>query len=88
MKKHYLVISFFLSILATSSFNSYGQFILAGQHIPGNYYVDINPDPTLTGPNDHFATNPAAVFPIDIDGNGTINNNLAWLSIINPGSRS
>jgi hypothetical protein len=71
MKKCHLIFSFILSILASSPFDSYGQFILAGQHSPGNYFVDINPDTTLTGPNDHFATNPAAVFPIDIDGDGT-----------------
>ncbi len=47
------------------------QFIRAGSHSPSQYYVDIVPDTTITGPSVHPPdTSHAATCPIDIDGDG------------------
>lgn len=48
--------------------DGHAQYILAGQHQPGHYFVDLVPDTTLVGPNTHIPPLPAARFQIDIDG--------------------
>lgn len=52
----------------------YSQFYIAGQHHAADYYVD--PDTTLTGPNNHFSTLPPAIFPIDINGDDIVDFSL------------
>jgi len=49
---------------------AYSQYFLAGQRNATDYYVDIDPDTTLVGPNNHAENLPPAIFKIDIDGNG------------------
>jgi hypothetical protein len=56
------------SLLIASFMNAHAQFILAGNHQPGNHYVDIIPDTTLIGPYTHIPPQPPATFPIDLDG--------------------
>jgi hypothetical protein len=65
-----IVCSFFsLMIVCTTGVNA--QTFLAGQHTSSNYYVDFNPDTTMTGPNNHeLPWLPAARFDIDINGDG------------------
>ncbi len=47
------------------------QSIRAGQHNPEQYFVNVDPDTTFTGPNNHnFPLLPAATYPVDIDGDG------------------
>lgn len=61
----------FLVLLIGNSINAYPQYFFAGQHNASNYFVDINPDLTLIGPNNSYAdTIPAATFQIDINGDG------------------
>ena len=62
-----VVVAFYLCCLE----NVYPQAMVAGQHGPGNYFYDINPDTTLTGPYWHLQPLPAAEYDIDIDGDGT-----------------
>ena len=69
MKDIYLVIGFVFAVLIFSPEKTNAQYILAGNHKLGDYYVDIVPDTTLTGPNNHPPVNlPPAVYPIDING--------------------
>ena len=62
--------SFFLLMMGcTLGVNA--QSFLAGQHSASNYYVDFNPDTTMTGPNNHeLPWLPATRFDIDINGDG------------------
>ena len=59
-----------LSLLVGCTVDAYSQYFLAGRHNTGNYYFDIDPDTTLTGPNVHAVPLPAAIFDIDINGDG------------------
>ncbi|MCX6306489.1 MAG: T9SS type A sorting domain-containing protein [Bacteroidetes bacterium] len=69
MKNFYLVIGLVLALVICTSENTSAQYILAGKHNPGNYYMDITPDTALTGPNNHPPVNlPPAVYSIDING--------------------
>ena len=59
-----------LSLMIGLSGKIYPQYFRAGEHTTGNHYVNIDPDTTLTGPNNHFTTLPAAIFPIDLNNDG------------------
>ncbi len=48
----------------------YAQYFLAGQHDASNYYFNIDPDTTLTGPYNHGGNLPPAVFTVDMNGDG------------------
>jgi len=69
-------ISFFsrclvLYFLICCNSQTFSQYFIAGQHIPGNYFVDINPDTTLTGTYvNYYDTTSPTIFPIDINGDG------------------
>jgi hypothetical protein len=64
------IISLLSSALFLVPVNLYSQVFLAGQHVPGNYYHDIVPDTTLTGPYVHAQTIPPATYHIDINNDG------------------
>lgn len=49
-------------------FDVHAQYILAGCHQSGNYFIDIIPDTTLIGPYTHIPPQPPATYQIDIDG--------------------
>ncbi len=44
------------------------QYILAGEVTSQGYFVDIEPDTTIIGPNNHNTNFPPAVYKFDIDG--------------------
>jgi len=68
MKPMYLIRFVLLSQILLCCFNARAQYILAGHHQPGSYFVDIIPDTTLTGPYTHIPPQPPATYQIDIDG--------------------
>ena len=60
-----------LSLLFGFAINAYPQYFIVGQHSAINYYVNIEPDTTLVGPNNEYTQSlPAATFQIDINGDG------------------
>jgi hypothetical protein len=69
MKKISLLFGFLTIFLLGIPEKSRAQYIIAGEHSAANYFVDIIPDTTLTGPYNHPpGTLPPVVFPIDING--------------------
>lgn len=69
MKNLYLVIGFVFAVLIYSTEKTAAQYIVTGKHNPGNHYIDITPDTTLTGPNNHPPDNlPPTAYSIDING--------------------
>jgi len=68
--------SFLFSLFLGCVNQGYSQFFVAGQHHASDYYVDLDPDTTLTGPNNHFSKLPPAIFPIDINGDDTVDFSL------------
>jgi len=72
MKNIIFYVGLTASLLIGYSIDSHSQFILAGQHNSSNYFYDIIPDTSLTGPNNHATSDPPAVYRIDINGDGVL----------------
>jgi hypothetical protein len=69
MKDFVLVTGFIFAALICATEETSAQYIIAGNHKLGDYYVDIVPDTTLTGPNNHPPVFlPPAEYSIDING--------------------
>ncbi|MDP1624020.1 MAG: T9SS type A sorting domain-containing protein [Bacteroidales bacterium] len=61
----WIVLSYFI-VCPSEAFS---QYFLAGQHSVSDYYVNIDPDSTVIGPNNHGGNPlPAAIYQIDING--------------------
>jgi hypothetical protein len=78
MNRTVVICSIALSILICPIIG-YPKYFLAGQRNATDYYIDIVPDTTLVGPDNHSENLPPAKFNIDIDGNGV---NDLYLSAI------
>ncbi|HNW74374.1 MAG TPA: T9SS type A sorting domain-containing protein [Bacteroidales bacterium] len=72
MKNTFFTLWLTSSLLIGCYTEVYSQYILAGQHNTSNYFFDIVPDTTLTGPNNHAVPLPPAVYRIDINGDGIL----------------
>lgn len=72
MTKFLFTIWLVSSLLIGCYLHGYSQYILAGQHNASDYFYDIVPDTTLTGPNNHGPSLPPAVYQIDINGDGVL----------------
>lgn len=59
---------FALAVLLLPPKSGWAQYILAGETTSQGYFVDIDPDTTIIGPNNHNTNYPPAVYTIDIDG--------------------
>ncbi len=76
MKTIIVFCSLLFSLFLGGVNQGYSQFFVAGQHHASDYYVDLDPDTTLTGPNNHFSKMPPAIFPIDINGDDIVDFSL------------